>query len=246
MSDEKEMLPVKVESFLALAKVEKVREVIKTNFGEAGISIWDLERIKIPAGGGMSWQVLSPTGDVTEKKVVTALMPHKREERNFWKEEFGQGASKPPDCYSSNMVTGNGDNGTGEIGEHDCLTCPQNQWGSNSKGEGKACRQNIVAFLLPQGKEDHIFPTILTITPGSLKAAKGYFTDLSSRLLSYQQVVHTITLEKAQNNQKIAYARVKWQIASELTEDDIAKLIQYAETMRASFSSVRVTSDESA
>ena len=246
MSENKEMLPVKVDSFIAMKQVDKVREVLKTNFGEAGISIWDLERCKIPSGGGLSWQIISPSGDLSEAKEIIALMPFKREERNFWKEEFGQGASKPPDCYSSNLVVGNGDNGTDEIGEHDCLTCPKNQWGSGAKGDGKACRQNIVLFLLPKGKEDHIFPTILTVTPGSLKAAKGYFTELSSRLISYPQVIHKITLEKAQNKQAIAYARVKWQVESELTQEELDKLVQYAEAMRASFSSVRVTADESA
>jgi hypothetical protein len=244
MADKEGMLPMKVDNFVALQQVEKVVDVIKANFGETGISIWDLERIKIPAGGGLSWQILSPTGEQSEEKVISALMPAKRSERNFWKEKFGSGASKPPDCYSSSCVTGYGDNGSGEIGEHDCLTCPNNQWGSDDKGEGKACRQSIVTFLLPKGRETHVFPTILTVTPGSLKAAKGYFTELSSKCLYFYQVVHKITLEKAQNKQGIPFARMKWQIESELSKEQMEKLVQYAETASASFSSVRVTSDE--
>jgi hypothetical protein len=236
-----------LDQFTALQKADQLKEVIEANFGQRGISIFNLERIRIPAGGAMSWIVIDPSGEETSEKEIIAAVPLKKEERNYWSSKFGEsGGTAPPDCHSDDLDYGHGHNGTDEHSPHKCRTCPRNQWSPTAKGDaiGKDCRETRLLFLLRKGREAHIFPSIMSITPGSLKALDGYLTSISSQMIPYWRGLHRFTLEKATSKTGINYARVKISLVRTLEDKEISQIKDYANALRGAFRAVHITPEE--
>ena len=73
----------------AVAKLEGTSplEVMRENVGAGGLTVFDLDRIKIPTGGGTMWTVPTLEGD-TASKDVTGIVVAWREPRAFWRESF--------------------------------------------------------------------------------------------------------------------------------------------------------------
>jgi hypothetical protein len=137
-----------------------------------------------------------------------------------------------------------GDNGEGQ-GVHDCRTCKQNAWGSDPRGTGgKACRETWLIFLLREGREKHLFPSLLVVTPGSLKGWTRYNTWLTSQGLYYASVVHRLELQKAQSKAGIAYAEIKPSMIRELRADELEHMRRYEDAVRTAFGGVRVEADD--
>lgn len=238
------------EQFSALQKAEKTAEVVKRTFGNKGISVFDLERIKIPAGGMTQWQVVDSNGEVESLKSITCAIPYMRNDKSYWKESFQEtGGGRPPNCISLDLINqaeekGVGDNGTG-LGEHVCRTCPQNQWGSHPLGGGgKACRETWILFVLRQGREKHLFPSILVLTPGSLKSWMAYNTSLTSQGLYYASVLHRLELQAATSKGGIKYAEVKPSLERELTEPELDHMRRYEDAVKGAFGGVRVEAED--
>jgi hypothetical protein len=236
---------VRVDNFMALQKADQIREVIKVNFGEQGISLFNLERIRIPAGGATSWTIADPTGEESSIPEIVAMIPHKKGERNYWKQGFNEsGGGTPPSCHSDDLIKGYGDNGEGE-GEHVCRVCPRNQWkqGENS-ASSKDCREMRILFVLRQGREEHIFPSILVITPGSLKALDGYLTSLTSRAIPYFACLHKLTLEKVRSKGGITYASIRPKMLRELKAEELTLVTKYHHALSSAFGGLTITSEE--
>lgn len=229
------------QKFRALKDVTKTAEVMRANFGNKSISIFNLERIKLPGGGSMSWQIVDSTGELTESKSLTAVIPYLRNERDFWLKGIDEpgGGGAPPDCRSIDLSMGIGDNGEGP-GEHKCFTCRQNQWGSKRiKGvpaAGKACGELWILFLLREGRENHVFPSVLMVKPGSMKSWEGYLTNLTSQEVPYWGAMHRLELSPATNKTGIRYAQIKPSLIRVLEPDEIEKLAAYRLAAEKAFS----------
>jgi hypothetical protein len=80
----------------------------------------------------------------------------------FYAAKYGEGESVLPDCFSSNGIAPDG-------GEHKlpgpCAACPNNKFGSNEDGTGKACANTLRMYILLQGD---ILPTLLSAPPSSM------------------------------------------------------------------------------
>jgi len=248
---EKDNLPQPVhQRFMALQRAEQTADVVKRTFGNKGISVFDLERIKIPAGGGVAWQVVDSTGDMDSMKSITCAIPYMRNDRSYWAQDFQMsGGGSPPSCVSLDLINqaveqGVGDNGDGP-GTHACRTCKQNQWGSHPLGTGgRACRETWLIFLLREGREKHLFPSLLVVTPGSLKGWTRYNTGLVSQGLYYASVLHRLELQPAKSKGGIAYAEIKPSMVRELTEEEMGHMRRYEDAVRSAFGGVRVEADD--
>lgn len=247
MADESKAL-IKVDSFKALQRASKIKEVIEANFGNRGISLFNLERVRIPAGGSITWNILDPTGEESVEQEIIAMIPYKTDQRCFWERPFeDSGGGSPPSCHSTDLILGFGNNGESD-GRHECRTCPRNQWkqGVGDTVAGKECREMRVMFLLRKGREEHIFPSILVITPGSLKNLDGYLTSLTSQGLPFYACLHRLTLEKTQSKGGVKYAAVKAKIVRELDDAELKMVQEYGKAMAVPFGGLTITQEDAA
>lgn len=68
-------------------------------------------------------------------------------ERAFYAEEFDSSKPQVPACYSFDLEAPHPDSAAPQ--HEQCLGCPQNEWGSASRGRGKACRESTRVAVVP-------------------------------------------------------------------------------------------------
>jgi len=131
------------------------------------------ERIKIPAGGGLAYEVPGDDPDSPDSvKEFKAVILYHHPISCYYKEEY-TGGNNPPDCGSMDGKFGI-EAESGEI--KSCADCEYNKFGSGKNG-AKACKQKRRIYLLREGEA---LPTILSLPTGSL----GEFSKYVMRLLS--------------------------------------------------------------
>ncbi len=132
------------------------------------------ERIKIPAGGGVAFEV---PGDDPESpdlvKELKAVILYHHPINCYYKEEY-TGGNNPPDCGSMDGHVGI-DVETGEIKQ--CAECEFNKFGTGKNG-AKACKQKRRIYIMKQGEA---LPTILSLPTGSLSEFSNYVMRLLSK-----------------------------------------------------------------
>ena len=174
--------------------------VIKANLGADKITERDLDRIVLPAGGSRQWEV--PTLDGSEySEAIEGIIIHHTLPRARWETDLEEGGIKsPPDCSSPDGITGYGDPGG------DCFTCQFNEWGSANRGEGKACKEKRMLFVL---RPTDILPVVVQAPTTSLQPVKKYFLRLVQQAPP-QRFYHCYTrleLEKVEAN-PFDYSRI--------------------------------------
>ena len=79
---------------------EDLREMIAENMG-GELQPSDLQRIRVPSGGGKAWEVVDENGEAQAVKTISGVVLMARTQRAYWAEDFG-GGNEPPDCASLN------------------------------------------------------------------------------------------------------------------------------------------------
>ncbi len=210
-------------------------QVIADNTGNKGLSPQDLDRIKIPSGGGLSWEV--PTMEVPKPEAaIEGVIIHWRDARAYWQEKF-DGANNPPDCVSAD-----GEHGVGNPGGA-CDDCPLSEFGSavDARGNptsGQACKQMRQLFIM---LPDATLPTVISLPPTSIQPIGKYFLGLISKNHSYWKVVTRLTLEKAKNSTGIEYSRVKAMPVEVISEEALPGLMNYINAIKPHLGTLDVT-----
>ena len=215
---------------------DELREAIQMNFEGEELRPSDLDRVRIPAGGGIAWEVPTPEGEVEPAKALTGIIVHHKTARAYWEsslEDSGGGA--PPDCKSADGTTGNGTPGG------NCAKCPMNQFGSDSRERGKACKEMKLLFLL---KPDSLLPIVVVLPPTSLQPFKKYLMRLTSAAVAYSRVETEIKLEKESNTDGIDYARAVFKATQRLDPASAKFVSEYAKSMRGAFEGTEISSDD--
>lgn len=218
---------------LALTRMDPtaLQEVMSANVGAGGLQIGDLDRVRIPAGGGRSWTIPSLTGD-QEAREITGVIIHWADRRVYWAEAFS-GSGQPPDCYSQDMIMGRGDPGG------PCQTCPLSQWESDPKGgRGQACKQIRQIFIAKEGGQ--LLPIVVALPPTSIQPVKKYFLRLASAELPYWAVMTKLTLEQASSGQGIKYSRAVSQMTRQLSPEERSTVEAYRNAIRPALDQVAV------
>ena len=77
-----------VENYLALSMpTSEIREVLSGVLGSEGLSPKDLERVRLPAGGGISWEVQTLEGEKTVQEIQGIIIAQ-RQVRVYWDQSF--------------------------------------------------------------------------------------------------------------------------------------------------------------
>ena len=191
----------------------------------AGLNL-AFDRIKVPAGGGIAYEVPSDNPDEPDsKKEIKVIILHHHPVQSYYAEEYS-GASDPPDCSSFDGKTGI-DRETGEV--KSCRDCDLNQFGSGNNG-GKACKTKRRLFLL---LENNSLPVILTLPTTSLGDYSKFITRIVGKRKKSYHFVTKFTLKKDQNAGGITYSKVVPAIERELTDEELQVILPYVSQVKA-------------
>lgn len=224
------------------SRSDAMAEVMRENVGQGGMTVFDLDRVKIPTGGGKLWTVPGLAGE-EDVRTIDGIIVAWSEPRAFWATTLDDGGGgNPPDCSSTDGQTGRGMYGVGSDAHPsgDCSTCPMSQWGS--KGElrgddarGQACKQMRLLFML---RRDDLLPLAMFLPPTSIGPVRKYFMRLASKGVPYYGVVTTLGLDQTKNATNIEYSIVTAEMAGPLSDEDRASVKAYAESIQESLRKV--------
>lgn len=168
--------------------------------------------IKIPAGGGLAYEVQGEDDDEVEyMKEISGVIIFTHRMNGFWPGKFGAGDTgedKIPCCSSMDGKTGLWRD-TGEV--RNCETCPMNQFGSapddkGGQGRGKACKNMRRLYMMLDG-DPNVY--LLTVPPTSIKEVNRQLVKImGSKGIPYTGLIVSLRLEKATNNNGVAYSKV--------------------------------------
>jgi hypothetical protein len=207
--------------YLAVIENQQVSNVIDENFGENGIRLTDLQRIKMPTGGGVSWTVLGEKG-VHSVDSITGIILYHKEIRAYWTDPNSLG--EPPACKSEDTVHGFGHPGGM------CYVCPKAQFGSSLKGgAGQACKLMRIIYLLPP---DALLPIVIQLPPTSLKPFRAYLMQLTTHMLTYKQVETSFSLSQVTPKGSPTYSVVNVEMVRKLDEIETPNIAKYANTFQ--------------
>ena len=215
------------------ADLAAVKQVLAENLGAGGMSEFDLQRIKIPAGGGISFEVTDLDGEKTVPKIKAVILLH-RDVRGYWPDPDTTGV--PPACHSNDCVSGIGDPGGL------CGRCPLAQFGSAAKGKGQACKQVKQLFLLRDGS-DSILPEVFNAPPTSLNNFKKLALMLGGRGVGLSGVVIEIGLTTQKNEGGQKYSEATFKPVSVLSSEEKAKVQELAAIYRPMMDAAAKTID---
>jgi len=211
------------------------KEVIAKNIGSAGISVFDLDTAKVPAGGMTVWALQTLEGSQTAQSLEGVIV-YKRPDFTYYSAPFGKAeAGAPPDCISRDGIYGVGNPGGV------CRNCPMYQFGSGQNGKGKACRERMLIFLL---RKEELLPMLVVAPTMSVKPVRQYFMRLASRNAIYHSVITRLALEKARSSDGIDYAKINPMMVAKLEPEQAAVMAEYAAMIAPLLESVQVDYSE--
>ena len=206
--------------YLALANNQLLEEVMAEEC--AGLE-FTLDRVKLPAGGGTAFEVPSEDGEDTEMaKDITGVILYNHPAFAYYAAAFA-GGHAAPDCSSIDGLIGVGTPGG------DCRTCPFNKFGSGD-GQSKLCKNKRMLYILREGE---LFPGVLSLPTGSLRAFTTYVKRQLTRGRKLSQIVTKISLKKAASGAGITYSQAVFTFERVLTEEEIAALAVVTESCKA-------------
>ena len=185
---------------------------------------YSFNRVKIPAGGGLTFEVPGDNPDSPDsvKELIGVIVDH-HPVNAFWSDKYS-GQNNPPDCSSMD-----GKKGIGKPGGA-CSSCPYNDFGSAEDGKGKACKNMRRIYLLPEGD---LFPLLITLPPTSIKSFSDYIAKriITKGLRSYS-VVTKITLKRVQNSNGISYSQAQFSLLNKLPDEIVQQLAAYSADLK--------------
>jgi hypothetical protein len=180
------------------------------------------ERVKIPAGGATAFELPTEGEDTEMVKEFSAVILNHHPLNAFYETKY-TGDSNPPDCGSFDGRFGK-DNPGG-----DCATCPHNQYGTGENGS-KACKNKRRVYILREGE---VFPLLLTLPTGSLKAFTKYLKTQLSKGRASSGIVTRFALKKVTNAGGIAYSQATFTFDRALTTEEYALIKPLSEQVKA-------------
>lgn len=231
----KEELAVKAETFDLVTLSGDLAEAVQEEMD--GLGSIPFDRVKIPSGGGLAFEVPGETEDDTESitELAGVILDH-NPVNAYWAEKFA-GGNESPDCSSYDGRQGLVRE-TGEL--RNCENCPYNQFGSD--GAGKACKNMHRVYLLREGNP---VPLILTLPPTSLKYLRNYIAK-SILLKGFRcwQVITKITLKKEKSKDGITYSRAAFALADKLQPGQIERTEAMKEMVRSIYKTIDIEGDD--
>ena len=216
----KELAVKETAQFMVLENAKGAIEALKSNLEGENLSPMDLDRVSVPAGGGVSWCIPTLAGDENTPEIVGVIVAVQNC-RAMWQGDF-TGGGDPPDCSSDDGITGMGDPGG------NCKLCPLAQFGSDNREKGQKCKSIKRLFLL---RPASMLPLVVNLPPTSIRPATRDLLRLAGVGLKYQVAVTRITLEKTKNSEGIAYSVASFALVARLDPGQSKDMEDYAKCM---------------
>lgn len=213
---------------LAVVGNPDLKEAIMANF--EGADEIRFERIKMPSGGGLTFEVLDENGEIAPVPELKGIIVDKYRVNTRWAEKF-TGEVSAPLCVALDARHGVGDPGG------DCRTCPLNQWGSADDGRGKVCKNLHRVYLLPL---DRALPKIVTLPPTSLGNFDSYMRLLAEQSRPYYFAVTRIKLEKAVSSSGITYSKAAFSKLGDVPVESVPGVRAYIADMKPLMRAVKI------
>lgn len=210
-----------------LANQEEFMEAFRANM--EGVDNFQFERVKIPSGGGITFEIMDENGEPDSVKELVGIIVDHYPVNAYWANEYsGQGV--PPDCASLDGKRGAGDPGGS------CAVCRLNQWGSDPKsGRGKACKNITRVYILAEG---NALPILVPLPPTSKGNFGEYMGLLAKKMRPYYGVITRVKLQKTQNKDGISYSEVALTRVDDLTPQQRADIKKFAEVLKPAMRAV--------
>lgn len=181
-------------------------------------------RVKIPSGGTLQFELPSDDPDNPDYvKYLEGIILYNHSSCSYWPAGSEYDENTAPLCSSADGKTGIGD--PGGI----CETCTFNRYGSAIEGNGKACKNMRVLYLLRSGE---YMPLQLNLPPTSIRPFKD-FLNLSftlRRRATYGSLVQ-IGLKKASNGAN-DYSVATFRRIRDFEGEELAQIRTYANSFK--------------
>ena len=203
-----------------------------------GIDGVAFERVKIPSGGGTTWEIPGddPDNPETSREIVGVIVDD-HPAAALWLDEDDE----QPAAYSLDGKTQILAEGTVErcqqaglpIPAADLASCPYNQFGTmhliGKEGKGKATKNVWRLYVMREGA---FLPILVSLPPTSLKGFKAFKVNrVVGKKLRLCDVVTKLTLRK-EGEGKSAYSIVQFAIVGVLSEEQRAAMTKAREGIR--------------
>lgn len=210
---------------------------------ESGITC---RKIKIPSGGGIAYEVQGEEdGDEEPMKQIDAVLVFTHRANGFWPGAYGSGddQNKAPACASMDGKTAIWTD-TGEA--RNCEKCPMNQYGSGTdqkgnQSRGKACKNMRRLYLMMSG-DPNLY--LLTVPPTSIRDVNKQLAKIIAGGIPYTGLIISLTLEKAQNANGVAYSKVVVKKNGILPAAIAAQAIELRRQIKEQYQNVALTLDD--
>jgi hypothetical protein len=216
---------------------QQLTKFLIENIGSQGLRPQDLDRVKVPAGGGSAWEVPTLKGP-EPVKVLEGIILHFKDVRAYWASK-GTG-NAPPDCSSPDSVLGMGKPGG------QCHKCPLAQFGTavdeqGNAGKGQACKQMRLLLFL---RQDDMLPLLVSLPPTSIQHAKKYFLRLVANGLPYYGVTTQLRLEQAKSGGGKVYSMATLNVGRQLEAAELEKVQMIGQAMRDLFNQATIEAED--
>lgn len=204
-----------------------------------GLGQIPFDSIKIPAGGGITFEIPGddPDRPETASSIVGVIVYH-HAVNAYWPGEY-RGGNEPPECASFDGRQGI-DRESGEL--MPCASCPHNQFGSGKNG-GKACKNGHRVYILRSGE---MLPLLLTVPPTSLKALSAYLSrSIVLKGTRCWKVITELTLKKEKNAGGIAYSSCVFKRVGTVPPEQVEATKAMADFVRSVSTAVPIVEDTS-
>jgi len=181
-------------------------------------------RVKIPAGGALQFEIPSDDPENPDySKYLEGVILFNHATGAYWPEGSEYDDNAVPLCSSVD-----GKLGIGEPGGS-CPACALNRFGSAAEGNGKACKNMRVLYLLRSGE---FMPLQVTLPPTSLKPFREFMNQSFSlrRRATYGSLVQ-IGLKKMSNG-KDDYSVATFRRLCDFSGEDLAQIRAYADSFK--------------
>jgi len=211
---------VAVSGYMALADAD-IGGLIREELDGLNLSFG---KVKIPSGGGLTYEVPGENGETDTVKEFSAVILLQHPLNAYYATAY-TGGNQPPDCAAIDGKHGV-KRETGEVTQ--CASCPYNQFDSGKNG-GKACQNRRRIYILREGE---LFPMLLSLPTGSLQEFTKYLMGLLTKGRKSNSVVTRFSLQKATNKGGIAYSQAKFGVDRPLTPQEYAQIERLTEQVR--------------
>lgn len=205
-----------IEEFQVPEVSNNLREIIEEEMDGLNLSF---DRIKVPSGGGLAFEVPTEDGDSDVQKELVGIIVGHGPENVYYASEYA-GGNEPPDCVAVDGKIGIGSPGG------DCSTCPFNEWGSSDNGVGKACQNRRKIFLLQDGE---LFPLMLALPPTSIKNFSTFIKRNVLKGRRSHEFITKIGLTKDKSGDGIEYSKCTFSMVALLEGEKKEAARIYAE-----------------